>query len=834
MAANIDRASASTGDLERLSAYRPLPGVFDEMVGADGKVRAHWQPFLSQLAAMGVEEIGRRFGAADRYLRDSGVFYRIYEDSVAAERPWPLSHIPLVISTQEWSALSAGVIQRAQLLESILSDVYGPANLVRNGRLPAAIVGGNPEFLRPLVGVTPAGESHLRFCAIDVGRGADGRWWVLSDRTQAPSGAGYSLENRLAMSQALPEISRDLRVQRLAPFFQGLRTGLASLSRHEDSRVCLLTPGPLNETYFEHAYLARYLGFSLVEGEDLTVRNGSVFIRTVSGMMRTEVLLRRLDADSADPLELNSSSRLGLPGLVQAVRAGNVAVVNSLGAGFLEARALLAFMPALAHEFGTDELALSNVATWWLGDPGVRETMMAKLESMVIAPAFFGARPEFKLDNGLPGANLEPAQREKVLREVAMRGADFVMQEAVTLSTMPVWNNGALEPRPFTLRLFLAKNGDRWSVMPGGFVRIANSADVRAVSMQHGGSSTADVWVLSESPVAPTTLLPAPEHVAIKRATGALPSRAADNLFWVGRYIERAEATLRLVRALVIRFTEADPSLTPVIEHIHKMLINWGAAPDDSTHFGPLMATQSALQQTDFGGSVRYLVHAARSSASVIRDRLSPDAWRALNSLTTLVDQPLPARPSEGDMLARVDAALGIVASLSGLVQENMSQLTGWRFLKLGRCIERAIVTCRFMRRFAASGVSDLDLDALLDLCDCQMIYRQRYAIVPASAPVIDLVALDPSNPRSIMYQLDQIEAHLAALPGDNAEGRLSAPQQAVAPIAVKYRTTEAAMFDGEIVTATEDALMDLSNSIHAAYFAHNDERSVGGLEAPA
>src|SRR5580698_9349676 len=371
-----------------VSGYRPLPGVFDEMMDDDGRVRPHWQPFLSTLAALGDDEINRRFAAADRYLRDSGVFYRVYEDAAGIERPWPLSHVPLIIEPNEWRELQTGLVQRAQLLEAVLEDAYGPATLTAEGRLPAALVAGNPEFLRPLVGVAPPGGAHLRFYAVDVGRGADGHWWVLNDRAQAPSGAGYAIENRLALSRAIPDIYRTTRVERVAPFFQAFQAELVSLNRQDDARTCLLTPGPLNETYFEHAYLARYLGLLLVDGEDLIVRDDGVFIRTVSGLRRTEVILRRVDADFADPLELNAASRLGVAGLLHAVRDGKIVIINSLGAGLVEARAMLAFLPALASSVLGAELKVSNVATWWLGRADMREAMIEKLDSMVVASAF--------------------------------------------------------------------------------------------------------------------------------------------------------------------------------------------------------------------------------------------------------------------------------------------------------------------------------------------------------------------------------------------------------------------------------------------------------------
>jgi uncharacterized circularly permuted ATP-grasp superfamily protein len=725
-------------DLEQfVSGYRPLPGIFDEMMDGDGRVRAHWQPFLSMLAALGSDEINRRFAAADRYLRDSGVFYRVYEDAGGIERPWPLSHLPLLIEPAEWKQLEAGLTQRAELLEAVLADSYGPASLTSEGRLPAAVLAGNPEFLRPLVGVKPPGGAHLRFYAVDVGRGADGRWWVLSDRAQAPSGAGYAIENRLALSRAIPDIYRTARVQRVAPFFQAFQAELFALNRQDDARICLLTPGPMNETYFEHAYLARYLGLLLIDGEDLIVRDDGVFIRTVAGLRRTEVLLRRIDADFADPLELNAASRLGVAGLLQAVRDDKIVIINSLGAGLVEARAMLAFLPALAPVVLGADLKIPNIATWWLGRSDVREEMIGKLGHMVIASAFTESMAGKGLASEVLGAKLDQAQLHDLIGSIRDRGIDYVAQEAVTLSSMPVWRDGRLQPRPFTLRLFLAKVGERWQVMPGGFVRIAEHADARAVSLQRGGA-TADAWVLSHGPVPETTLLPTAEGMQVQRAAGLLPSRAADNLFWVGRYVERVEATLRLVRALINRLAEADDAAAPVIAGIGALLGVWNAIPADTDRAATVVVARAALTRSDLEGSLPRLTGAARMAASVIRDRFSPDAWRAINDLATLIGAPLAIGPSETAMTERVESALRIISALSGLAQENMTQRAGWRFLELGRRIERALVTCRLVRCFALDHAMEGGLDVLLELADSQITYRQRYLMVAARAPAID------------------------------------------------------------------------------------------------
>ena len=821
-----------TAGLEALVAsYRPLPGIFDEMMDAGGGLRPHWRPLLDMLAALGPDEINRRFAAADRYLRSSGVFYRVYEDAAGIERPWPLSHVPLIIDPTEWRALEAGLVQRAELLEAVLAHAYGPSHLTRDGHLPATLLAGNPEYLRPLVGVAPPGGAHLRFYAVDVARGADGRWWVLGDRAQAPSGAGYAIENRLALSRAVPDIYRASRAERLAPFFQAFQAELASLGRQDDAHICVLTPGPMSETYFEHAYLARYLGFLMVEGEDLSVRDDGVFVRTVSGLQRTEVLLRRIDADFADPLELNATSRLGAAGLLQAVRDGKVLIVNALGAGLVEARAMLAFLPALARSVLGTELAIPNVATWWLGQAEVREQIIENLGDFVIAPAFESHVGERK-ETGVLGAKLDGAERAALVDAIRNRGVDYVAQEAVTLSSMPVWRDGRLQPRPFTLRIFLNKVAGRWQAMPGGFVRIADAADARAVSLERG-AATADAWLLARGPVGETTLLPVADRIEVQRASGILPSRAADNLFWVGRYTERVEATLRLVRAITNRAAEADETTASMLSALGSLLQAWSAVPDGTGGAQTAFLVRAALTNAQLSGALPALTGAARTAASVIRDRFSPDAWRAINDLATIIAMPLTSGANEGAITERVEAALRIIASLSGLAQENMTRLAGWRFLELGRRIERAILTARLIRCFALTGAAEGSLDLMLELADSQITYRQRYVMVAATAPVIDLVLLDPNNPRSMAFQLDCIEAHLSALPGRSATGRLSPVQQIAAALATRLRTVDVAAVNETLILEAEQALMKLSDAITAAYLT-NTERADASREALA
>ena len=685
--------------IEDLTAgYRAQPGIYDEMMDAGRAIRPHWRALLDQFVTLGAEELAARFATAERYLKDSGVFYRIYDERGAQERAWPLSQMPILISAEDWKRIKAGVLQRAELIESILADCYGPGKLIADGALPAAAIAGSPEYLRPMVGAVPEGTRHLGFYAVDIGRSPGGDWWVIRDRAQAPSGAGYALENRNAMARALPDVYRAFEVGRLASFFEAFRGWLTAFPGAEDASACLLTPGRLNETYFEHAYLARHLGFRLVEGQDLTVRDQRVYLRTIAGLRLVGALWRRVDSDFCDPLELNQRSRLGVPGLVQAIRQGNVTMANALGSGLGKSQVLMGFLPALAGKIVGRPLMLPNVATWWCGQDEERNYVLEAIDKLVLAPAF-APRLAGLLDDGpTVVAEMDAPARKRLVEEIARRGVDFVGQEVVKLSTTPVWVGGKLEPRPFMLRVYVAATEDGWSVMPGGFGLIGDRIDARAVTMQQGARS-ADVWVLSGDGMAAEAPAHAPARsVAIRRATGALPSRAADNLFWMARYLERTEATLRIVRALAARLAEGERVMHPDTAGLIETLFRLGAVAEPSRS-----GDGSAAAEALFGDgtwAVPQIVRAARGAAAVIRDRFPRDALQALDDLYAFVISSGIDSRTEGTVYEKANTGLRIVAAVSGFHGENMNRLSGWHFLQLGRRIERAIGTCRLVRQF--------------------------------------------------------------------------------------------------------------------------------------
>src|SRR5580692_9218176 len=528
--------------------------AYDEL-SADGVTfRPHWAHLMETLQTIGPGELGRRWGRAERRIRENGITYNIHSDPLGEHRPWKIDIVPLLIPAVEWRFIQAGIIQRARLLSRLLEDLYGPQDLVAQGHFPAPLLFANPAFLRPLVGVRVPAHSYLHMLAVDLARSPDGQWWVLADRTQAPSGSGYALENRTIVSDVLPDLFRTSNVLRLAPFFRAQRDALTRLTQRDNPRIVLLTPGPLNETYFEHSYIARYLGFTLVQGADLTVRKRRVYLKTVDGLEKVDVILRRVDDSFCDPLELRGDSLLGVPGLVDAIVAGNVKVANALGSGLIETAAIMPFLPGLCTQLLGEKLRLPSVATWWCGQTYALDWVLDHLDSVVLKPAFpsSGMEPVF-------GAELPHAEKGKFAERLRARPHEYVAQEQVALSTAPVWDKGNLNSRSVVLRTYVLNTGSGWIAIPGGLVRVAE-AEGSVVSMQRGGHSK-DAWVLSDTPVDTFSLLrPRHEPVEIRRIPRIVPSSVADNTYWLGRYVERAENIARILHSMVPGVHRAEDS----------------------------------------------------------------------------------------------------------------------------------------------------------------------------------------------------------------------------------------------------------------------------------
>ena len=821
-----------------LAAYAVPQSRFDEMLAAPGVPRPHWDAFLRALAAREGPEVGDTLSLMEREIREHGITYNVYADPKGADRPWEVDPLPLLLSAGEWETIAAGIAQRADLLNRVLADIYGAQTLLRSGAIPAPVVFGHSGFLHPLKGVRPAGGVHLFQYAADLARAPDGSWWVVNDRTQAPSGAGYALENRLVVARVFPQMFSDLNVPHLASFFAGVRDSLQHWAPKPSAGegaplVVLLTPGPYNETYFEHALLARYLGFPLVEGSDLTVRGGCVWMKTVEGLRRVHAILRRQDDDYCDPLELRSDSALGVAGLTDCVRRGNVFLGNALGSGVLESGALLGYLPKLSEQLLGEPLRLPSVATWWLGEPAAFDDAWKRLDQLLIKPLERSAR-----EPALFGADLTPDERTLLRARVAARPQRYVAQEWVQVSQAPVLqrasglslNGGAsdvLEPRAVGLRVFAVATPNGYRVMPGGLTRVATGGDSRVIAMQRGGRSK-DTWVVSAAPVnASFSLLSTtvkPDDLVGSRVN--LPSRAAENLFWYGRYGERCDSAVRCLRVAIVavlgRAAEPAGGVAPAIVLAQRL----GLIADTSD---PDVALLRAATHPDEALANR--LHQLQRAAFNLRDRMSADNWRTLNRLAA---DPVFQRGAALPLaLAWLDRAVTAMVTLSGYVLDGMTRGSGWRFLSIGRRIERLSHLCVTLQVATTDGAAH-GLDWLLDLTVSTGTYRSRYLVAPEWMPVLDLLMRDETNPRALAFQVKGLTEYVAKL--ELGHGRFASDVLAPAQAALRDLAPQDLHPESAALALVLDQLRKcaavVSDELTLKFFSHAASRSVLSLVA--
>lgn len=815
-----------------LQGYAADGGRYDEMLAGPGQPRPQWQAFLRALAGRNSVEVGETLSLMEREIRDHGITYNVYADPKGADRPWEVDPLPLLLSSEEWAGIEAGVIQRADLLNRVLADIYGPQNLLKSGAVPPAVVFGHNGFLASAHGIRPPGGVHLFAYAADLARSPDGHWWVVSDRTQAPSGAGYALENRLIVSRVFPTLFRDLQVQHLAAYFGALRDALlrwAPRSGPGDRapRAVLLTPGPYNETYFEHALLARYLGFALVEGSDLTVRDGCVWLKTIEGLQRVHAILRRQDDIWCDPLELRSDSTLGVPGLTDCARRGSVLIANALGSGVLESGALLGYLPALSERLLGEPLKLPSVATWWMGEPAAFDDAWKRLDHILVKPLERSAR-----EPAVFGIDLNSRQRAALRERVSARPQRYVAQEWVHVSQAPVLGRergDRLSARTVGLRVFAVATPEGWRVMPGGLTRVAGEGDSRVIAMQKGGRSK-DTWVLSSAPInSAFSLLSRTVTAAdLGQSRSSLPSRSGENLFWFGRYGERADTSARLLRVAIASAlngqngpAERSPSWR-LAESLG--LVD---AEDD-----PAVALLRAATHLEGGLALR--LQQLSRVAYTLRDRMSADHWRTINALTT---DPVFRRGATLPLaLAWLDRAVTQMMTISGFTLDGMTRNLGWRFLSLGRRAERLTHLATAIRSGCAASADgpDASPDWLLELADSTVTYRSRYLVAPEWMPVLDLLVRDDANPRSIAFQLKGLVEFVAKL--ESAHGRfasdvLAPAQQALRGLAPADLHPESAAL-GHVLDLSQRAANRLSDELTLKFFAHASSRSVLSLVA--
>jgi uncharacterized circularly permuted ATP-grasp superfamily protein/uncharacterized alpha-E superfamily protein len=841
-----------------------------------------WRQFFEQLGSLGLEDLDRRTHTLARQVRDNGITYNVYASEGGPQRPWAVDLFPLILTPQSWHQIDQGVQQRARLLERVMADVYGPQQLIQQAMIPPALVQGHPGYVRAMHGVSPVGGSHLHIAAFDLARGPNGQWALVSQRTQAPSGLGYLLENRLLISRQFPQAFESMHIQRLAASY---RVWIESLKQHSSAgaqaHVALLTPGPYNETYFEHAYLARYLGLSLVEGGDLTVRDERLYLRTLRGLEPVHVLLKRLDDEFLDPLELRADSTLGIPGLMQAVRAGHLVLANTPGSAFLESPALMGFFPALSETLLGETLHLPALDTWWCGEQAALSSVLPQLDHVVIKPTYPGSASHGSFDAAL-GRSLSESQRDEWVGRITRQPDRHTLQAYMPLSQMPTWKNAqeGIVSRSVMLRVFALRDGhDSWRVLPGGLARIA-APNAEIASMQRGGSS-ADVWVQTEADVDRSSLLTkTASSVSFTHRPRRVTSRAAENLYWLGRYTERSENMVRLVRLSLEALNGEDPASRSLWTWLQQLAQRQGLIPmgvpfaqahgaDEAGLSTTSMASRrrvfertliACLDQDEHTTSVGYNLRAVQQAASSLRERLSPEHW---NSIVHCVEQfsadcTLALSHPEFSALQALQAlesASAALAAITGAQTDRMTRDDGWQLLSIGRHVERlgflsyaldlAVevgafdMTQELTQKDGADPTEPLDnsshFTALLALFDSTITFQAQHQQSRDLAPLVELLIQDHDNPRSLAWVTRSLRARLSKL----AATPMGEPDALARLVPDLKHTDLEQLCDANdaghhpnlrtCLTECMQAAWQVSDAITAHYFSHTDDAdSVG------
>lgn len=758
----------------------------DEALSGTGEVRPHWRYLLDSLAQLGADEMGQRQMKAQRVLRDDGAVYRS-ADQPDQSKVWELDPVPLILQSDEWSQIETGLIERAELLNLIQQDLYGERQLIRHGILPPELLFSHTGFIRASHNVRLPGDQQLIFHSADLIRTADQSICILTDRTQAPRGIGYSLENRTVMSRVFPSLFRDSQVHRLAVFYQSLRQKLHSLAPapvdKSNPAIVVLTPGTYSPSYFEHTYLANYLGYPLVQGKDLTVRGGRVWMKSVGGLHPVDVIFRFVDDPFCDPVELRGDSQLGVAGLLEAARNGSVSIVNPIGTGLLENPALMKYLPAISEFFLGRPLQLASVNSYWGGDTADLKYILNNFSQLVL-----------KAINPLKGGSillreLSATHQQQWKDEILRHPKRYVAQDYLQPSSCPTLIRGTLQPRRVLMRSFAVASGQSYEILPGGLARIAPSQNDFRVS-QVQGSLTKDTWVLASEPEKQLTLkMPSSRSALPFTGQINLPSRVVENLFWLGRYAERAEASARLLRATLLQLNsnlqlpaESRELLLKAITRVTGTLPGFVEPQGDTSLTQPDTELLSVILDKTRYGSLRHTLMAMLNCAEEVKEQLSTDVQRIINAirdelsrLELTLSRGLGSVPEEA-----FDSIVTNLLALSGQAHESMFRGTGWSFLEIGRRLEKANLSAELMRAMLVDCVEErtqeMALETTLLSMEALISYRRRYLAELNLADGLHLMMLDKNNPRALLFLLEQISNQMKELnqstdgPGLSAE----------------------------------------------------------------
>jgi uncharacterized circularly permuted ATP-grasp superfamily protein/uncharacterized alpha-E superfamily protein len=826
-----------------LNAYRQSQsGGYDELLDRDGAPRRHWLPFLKELNALSQSDRDARAIRLDRRVRETGIAYDVFADPTQGSQQWQLDLVPIVFSSAEWRWLEAALIQRAELFDAVLNDLYGEQHLLRDGHLPPELVFSDSAYLRACQGVLP-NAGGLRFYAADLARGADGQWRVIDSHAETLAGAGFALANRMVHTHVAGDLFNASNAVRLASYFQSVQSALTTHSGRDNARIALLTPGAHHEDYFSHAYIARYLGYLLVEGADLRTRGGQVYLKTLEGLKEIDLIVRCVDGRASDPLELDPAGYDGPSGLLRTCRRSPGLVINAIGSALVQNRALGPYLPKLAKHLLGEELSLHDAPRWWLGCEKSRQHVADRFDQLVIRKAQEGTGRPGQAALGQDTRSMSDAERDLLKREIALHGARLVAEEKIGFSKAPVYVKGGLEPQPFAVRLFVARTPAGYIAMPGGLAMTIDPD--RAVALSAPDGHTRDVWVLSDAEQGHHVSLwrPALETARVQRSQRVIQSRVADDLFWLGRYAERADWTMRVLRSALRRVAEdsgPDSGLPAARKCLEVLLTD-----EDTT-----AADRRRIANLDYEGLCAHLIRGKGASrtlertmqrlykvAHLARDRLSLEAFQTLSRFrpgdpwaTSLAS----AKP--GGVIDLLEEGLASISAFNGLMHENMTRNFGWSILDMGRRLERAYnLSEAMMSLFIPTTDAEEEqssLMLLLELADSFITYRSRYRLAPILALVLDLLLLDETNPRSLSYQLAAFSRQLETLPEGKQGVSLTEDRRLILALLTSIRLADVERMANETTGATlQKVLMEqlqllpeLSDAVARHYFNLTDD----------
>jgi uncharacterized circularly permuted ATP-grasp superfamily protein/uncharacterized alpha-E superfamily protein len=812
----------------------------DEMATDQGKIHPHWERIAKYYEQNGSEKMRQFQEEVSRQLRENGVTYNVYGDPDGMNRPWILDPVPMVFSSEEWEGIEKGLVQRTSLLNLIFNDLYGDQTLIKEGLLPFELIYNHRGFLRQAQDIKLEGDQQLIQYSSDLARGPNGKMWVLHDRTDAPSGSGYTFENRAAMTRVFPELIRENHVRKITSYYQTFKNTLTSLTNNkENPRVVLLSPGPTNETFFEHAYISSFMGFTLAFGEDLTVSGGYVWLKTIKGLEKVDVIIRRVDDVFCDPLEYRNDSHLGVVGLMESVRQKKVLVINPLGCRILENPGLMAFLPKISRHLLGEELKLPSVATWWCGQPKEMKYVFDHIESLVIRNIYRG--PNHK---SVFGGDLSKEKLATLKKEIQRNPYMFVGQEMVDFSTSPSWINNKLEARNAVFRSYVVADTENksYKVMPGGLSRSSPEKGAFLVSNQSGGISK-DTWVLGKSKEIISSFAKPVKAQPLVR--NVLPSRTGERLFWLGRYLERSAYAVRLMRMTLLSYNEADEDIhiheSPVMSSLLRTLTKvTGTLPGfmEKAHLmNPEPELLDLVHNVEKPGSIAYSIQSFLTNAYAVRDRLSLDTWRILDSISEELIKMRKSNTSLTKAYHSLDNMVVKLMAFYGLNIDNMTREPTWHLLNIGRFIESAVNNSTILRGMLSQSYdTESNKELMEDTLRCNeslVTYRYRYRSNLEMHGVLSLLILHEDNPRSLIFQLLEIDHHLKALPNKDEQELFGIERKKLLEAITKIRLCDLDQlstsnpdshgFDNLTILLDQiiELLHDTSDVIYEKYFSH-------------